>query len=335
MMIAPLLVSSLLAGPGGFINLKAGEVIQGHLVSCTDTEMTGIVEPTGDERTFKRDELTPGCWYMVRNLTAGDDAKARLELARFCLANNLDFYALDQAKQAAALDESLGADANALIKQCEEAACAELMRLAEASVTAKRWDNARRLSSQVLSEFPNSSCAGRAGEILETLTTSEEATPSLEKQIVQPLNDAQVDKLRDTDPRCIEGKKYLERARSRNVAGLKERSLSAQRDLFERSISDYQEVGRILDRILAEEKDQPVIVKRVNDFKAGRFADELAEVHVNLASALASRGSYSNAQEVLSDGLVRLPGNARISNYRGHVQMLAATASSQTRWRRR
>ncbi|MFG0316007.1 MAG: hypothetical protein ACF8XB_01945 [Planctomycetota bacterium JB042] len=321
------------ASAGGFVTLKDGSIVQGQLLSCNDTQLRGLVEPDGEERVFQRDELTPASWYMVRHRTAGDDAAARLELARFCLDTGLFPHAKDEAAKAAELDESLDESAGELWREANAKAAAHLIELAENALKRRNWTSAKRLASKVLTEFTGTSAERRAEEILDELAAHEEATPTMETVVHQPLTNAQVDEMKRTDPRAVEATERLERARERNRKALKDKTLSSAKSTFEGSLKEYGRVLSIADRVLEEEKDEPLIVERVTAFKA-MVSDELADVYVNLAALDASRSSYVNAMETISAGLAELPGNARLEGYREQVQMLKSLESGN-RWRRR
>ncbi len=328
---ATALLAPLCAAQEGFITLKDGSEVHGQLLSIDDLQVTGVVHPDGEERTYKREELTPGSWYMVRSRTVGDDARGRLELARFCVEKGLFGNAKAELEQVWDLDESLRDPAKELWQRANEGGATSLLQIAENALKRRQFANAKRLASLILTEYQDTAAAQRAAEILDELHTNEEATPSMQQQVHQPLTEAQVDKMRETDPRAVEARKFLERARERNLKGLKEKSLSAAVAQYEGSVADFRKVLEIADRVLLEEKDEPVIVERVTKLK-GTITDEMVEAYINWAGVLATRGSYPNAGEVIDQCLTVVPDSTRAKKYREHIQLLAAVASSE-KWR--
>lgn len=324
--LLPALAAPTPARASGFITLKDGSIVQGHLLSINDRQLTGVVDPDGDERTFKREELSPRSWYMARSRTAGDVAGSRLELARFCLQHQLFGSAMEELKKVWDLEEGLREPAMELWDQARDGAANELLRITENALKRNNVKNTRRLATQILNEFDGTAAAGRAGEILDQLQADKGSRPTMEEQIHQALTQEQVEKMSVTDPRAIEARKHLERARERNHAGLRDRSMSAAGDHFLGSIRDYTRVLEIVDQVLQEEKDELVIVKRVGLFKETVDA-EVIETYLNWAGLLASRSSYNKAIELVNECLGKYPRNERAMNYRMHVETLQAISA--------
>jgi hypothetical protein len=111
--------------------------------------------------------------------------------------------------------------------------------------------------------------------------------------------------------------------------------MSAAQEKYEGAINDYRTVLKIADKVLEEEKDEPVVVERVKEFKE-TTRDETIETFINWAGLLAGRSSYNNADKVIDQCLEMFPDSQRAKDYRKHIQTLSAMSSGERwgRWRR-
>lgn len=309
-----------------FIMLRDATMVTGQLLSCTDTELTGITED-GEEKTFKREELAPSSWYAVRTRTAGEDAKARLELAKFCLANSMSGNAENEAARALALDPSL-AEAKTVLDQAREDRAATLLVIARNAQKRGNDSSALRVGRQILLEFGSTKAAAEAQALIDAIASKADAAAEMHQEINQPLTDAQIDKMRDSDPRYQDVQKHLKSARASTQKGFTAKGSNAVEQAFRSAIDDYRDIVAVCDKVLVDEKDQPVVVKRVTAFRE-KIVNEQVEAYVNLAGFFTSRTSFPDATKIIREGLSKFPDNRRLKDYLAHIDMLAAIASSE------
>jgi hypothetical protein len=311
------------------VTLKSGEWLKGKAVSSDAASIEFLVEGTEAPRRIGRDELTTTSWYQSRSETMGDDAKARLDLATWCIDNKLYANAQDELIRARDLDPSLAEAAEAEWTRCFEEGAKEALTLAENNLKTRNYKGARRFASLILLKAPEASSAARAQEILDQLDADEQATPPVEKSM--RLTREQI----EADPRYKKMTQLIDTARKANRSGLKATSLSAGTRDFERSTKAFKEAIGVIDDFLAKEDPArlPDGGEYARSFRA-ELVEETIETYINWGGLLAVRGSYNNAMELANEAILMDQKSERAQEFRAHVQSLAAESSRWARWRR-
>lgn len=162
-LIVAALLAGLLAGPGAVVArgadeaviLKSGEVVAGTVVSVSDTAVEFDLAGTG-RRSIPVGDIKAGSLYTLRSTRIADgDAQARLALGRWCLAQELGYFAQREFEQAARIDPTVAAEANDGLAKARLLRGREFYARAVEAMQAQRYDEARRLFDLVIAQYPD------------------------------------------------------------------------------------------------------------------------------------------------------------------------------------
>jgi len=162
-LIVAVFAAGLLAGPGAIVArgadeaviLKSGEVVAGTVVSVSDTAVEFDLAGVG-RRSIPIADIKAGSLYTLRSTRIADgDAQARLALGRWCLAQELGYFAQREFEQAARIDPTVAAEANDGLAKARLLRGREFYARAVEAMQAQRYDEARRLFDLVIAQYPD------------------------------------------------------------------------------------------------------------------------------------------------------------------------------------
>jgi tetratricopeptide (TPR) repeat protein len=320
---AALLASSALADS---YLLRNGTELRGTVSSTDEERMTIRLDaPAGAIATFMRDQVEPHSWYVARSQTIGDDAKARLDLARYCIANGLFFVAereLDRVVEAA---PGLATAADAERARAHDGGGKKLVELARDAIAKNDLARAANFVGTILRRYDDTAAAGEAPSIVDDIAQrrgelEQQRVAEMQRRAVEKKTAAQVAILKDLSER-------VGAARRQNVIGLKSKDLSSAQEAFTSALRRFAAVTTEIDAQASRNQDDQELLPRLAELRSTCLTESI-EVHVNMGSTYVVRGSYTKAAEHANDALALDPKSAYARDFRARVELAAAEAAS-------
>jgi len=305
--------------------LKSGTEYMADVVSSSDQEMTirFVQAGTPVTLTLRRDQIAAPSWYRVRAIAIGDDARGRVELARFGAENGLFFQAERDLNRAVKLDPSLSAEVDVEIARVRDGAALLLIALAREALERGDVTKAESLVSTTLTRYGGTAQADAARELVDRVAARK---LELEEQREAERAAKLVAQEAARQVALLDGaRKKIETARKRNIEGLKHSSLSQAQGSFVASIRSYDQALREVDRILAQDNGDQ-LRSRVDEVRSV-VIQEAIEVHVSLGSTYLVRGSFTTALTHANEALALDTRNQYAKEFRARVEIASAEAS--------
>lgn len=280
--------------------------------------------------SFARDQLTPHTWYVVRSQAIGEDAAARLELARYSIDEGLFAVAERELARVEELDPKLEDEVAAERRRAQEGAAASLLALARAALEKGDLDEAWRLDAIILTRYRGTESRDGAGELLATLE-QKRAVQAEEQRKARAAGEAEEEAAR-RDRVLQPAAALLDQGDGRNRAGLRSDDLNDAVRLFAGAERAYRTAAARLDEIEQENGNDAVLVGLVVERRRAALRGA-AEAHLNTGSLYLVRGSYVRAAQHANEALAVDPGNDAARAFRARVELAAAEASGR-RFRR-
>jgi tetratricopeptide (TPR) repeat protein len=305
------------------IALADGTVLEGRVVHTSAETVAFRVDGEEKPRTYKRTDLQPLSWYEARN--ASMDTDARLELARFCLENDLHEAAEIEMAKVIEMDPSQADELVAEVERARTRRAAELTKESETAFAKGESSKAERLAADVVTRFPETPSVPTAVAILDRIdaTVADPGDPDSGVQLVARSSQAATQLTTAT--------RYAERARKRHLAALR-KSGSAAREDFDRAIEDFERSVRILDGLTTAQDGGVEVVQATQELATVRAS--LVDAYIDLGNFYLGRGSYPQAREVARDALEVDPQSARAQQFVRHADLVAEDQEALRRFSR-
>jgi tetratricopeptide (TPR) repeat protein len=302
---------AVLPASAATIKLKDGTLIQCTVQSYDSATKTLKVKlEDGRDAQYTMDQLQARTVYQINaSIIPKDDAKAQLMVGNFARDAGLYFEATRRYADAAKLDPKLKPTIDAEMNTLRRSAatmCAEKVR---AAAEKKDFKEAEKWAKVLIEKLPDEPEAIQAAAALEAYYEQTRAT-----------------KLAATEAKASEalkkdvaaGKARYEKMVEKTKQGLQARGSSQAKNLFNSAISDGEYVLKEIDRV-AKKYDDSATQERAQEYRA-LVTQQIVEVHLHLASMLATQSDYQGGQREVSQALALDPKNAEALAMRARLE---------------
>lgn len=308
-----LLLCALFAAPASAATLKLKD---GTRVECTvraydsATQTLHVTTADGAQASYTMAQLDGRSVYQVNSsLIPADDAKAQLLAANFARDAGLYAHAVRRYSTAAKLDPSMKAAIDGEMGKLKRSAAELCMTNARTAIAKGDIPEAETWLKTVVEKLP--------GE-----PEAEEASAMLERYYAK----VREDKMAKADEQASEelkgdaaaGRKRFDQMVEKAKKGLQARGDSQAARLFNEALSDGKFVLKELDRIERKHKS-PEVEAKVGEYRR-IVTDQMVELHLHLASQLATQSDYKGAQREVSQALALDPKNEGALSMRARIE---------------
>jgi hypothetical protein len=288
---------------------------------------------SGDGKKIKLpyDGLTPESQYGLERAKTGDDAKSQVGLAEWCVQKRLYEQARTHFRKALAADAGMSEEINAKVVVARKTASKELLARAK---SLKETDprESRRLLSILVQELPLEEAAAEARTMLADDTTkrksetlSRQSKPSAKPaeggreppkrasgddfseatvKLFQPVINSYQKMLDATQEGLLKG----------DSAGIKE---------FEKALKEGDKIRKVAEGLRPQGQDDEEISEALA-LVDSKLQEALVDVRMNLVDSYLLRTSYSQAADVVKEGLAEYPQDERLRQAMNRVTAAAA-----------
>jgi len=302
---------------------KGGTVYHGQVLSSDATSAT--VKLRGEEKTYKVDvsKFDPHCFYTIRDKALGDDAAGRIELAKFCVDNELYSRAKVQMDHARQIDPKVVEKfMETEFPKIKEGLAARVMKSAERAFVRGSMTNAHKYASIVLTKFNGTKLDAQAEALLIKVQANIDADQ--EKRRAQrrksEARNEEIDAKQEVAKRDnllgpIE--KSIDAAEKANQNGLTAKNLSKQKNGLESAASKYKQAMSKAESA-AKNTQEPDLKKALEEM-AETAKSGAVQAYINLANVYSSRGNYVKGTEYCNKALALDPDNAEAKSARATI----------------
>lgn len=280
-------------------------------------------------------KVDPQCWYGLRDAAIGNDAKARVDFAVWCVEHDLYSHAKSQMKKAAAADPKLLEDLTAgKYPEIREGIAKRVLASAEADMSHGRLDAARQKLEMLLLRLSDTASGGRACDVIKVL---DEKTAAAERQSAADAAaklDAEAKKAADARAKLFEpADADYEKAKQLATEGLTEDSDQKALDHLAQALTRGAASMSKLDALEKAHAADADVVAGVAERRTKTVAG-MVKLHVHRADLYIWRGSLPNAKKELDAASKLDPSNPDIAS--AMQRLLAADEDDplELRWLR-
>jgi hypothetical protein len=271
------------------IQLRGGRFVRGTVVESNWETVTVRYTPEGGTEetvTVSADVFDPYFFYGVRD-NAISDAKDRIELAKFCVDNEMYSRAKVQMDYARAADPQVVEEfMRTEFPKIKEGLAERLLEAGQRALRRGSTKNARAYASLILTKFEGTKAEAGAEKLLDEVQAAvdEKQTKELarhrelderEAKRATEMEEAKQERLFDPiDKLTAEGK-------AANIRGLKAKNTGGARDAFSSAATKYKQALKRAEAALKSEKDGEV-VQALQEVRA-QAVDGAVQAYLNAA----------------------------------------------------
>jgi len=302
---------------------KGGAVYHGVVLSSDAGSAT--IKLRGEEETYKVDraKFDPHCFYTIRDKALGDDAAGRIELAKFCVDNDLFSRAKVQMDRARQIDEKVvDKFMETEFPKIKEGLAERVMASANRAFQNGSMKNAHSYASLVLTKFGGTKCDAQAEAMLTKVQAKIDADQ--EKKRAQRRKSAERNEEIDAkqavakrDSLLAPIEKAIDSAEKANNNGLTAKNLSKQKAGLESAASKYVHAMKQADAAVSKTQE-PDLQKALGEMSATAKGGAI-QAYLNLANVYSSRGNYVKGTEYCNKALAIDPENAEAKSARATI----------------
>lgn len=308
------------------VHLSSGEFFHATILGSTP-DSVGIRRKTDDggeeTLTLSVDQCDKWFFYQVRDKTLGDDAKGRIQLAKWCVQNDMFSRAKVQMSRARAADEKVVEEfMKTEFPKIKEGLGKRIFDVAKRSWSRGSAKNAKMWCSLILTKFEGTKVEPEAEALLEEIHKKLEEEEERKQKLRRKAAAAQAEReakikedKRDKELAPVE--RLMREGRQANHTGLKAKNLSQAKSAFETAASRFKHAIKRADQGLKDTKDEQV-AKGLQEMR-GEATENAIEVYLNLANTYASRGSDVKASQYCNQALALDPENASAKSLRASL----------------
>jgi len=268
----------------------------------------------GSDAQYRMDQLDGRSAYLVNaSLVPKDDAHAQLMTANFARDVGLYAHAARRYKDAVRLDPALKGAVDTEMTTLRRSAAQMCLANAKTAAGKRDFAEAEKWLKVLIEKLPDEPEAAQAAAALEQHYAQTRST-----------------KMAAADAKSSEAlKKNIERGRARyeqmvdkTKKGLQARSSGQSKGFYNSALADGKYVLGEIDRI-EEEYDDPATQERTATYRTV-VTEQMVEVHLHIASLLATQSDYQGAQREVSQALALDPKDAGALSMRARLEDYAS-----------
>lgn len=311
-----LILLALVALPASAATLKLrdGSTIECKVTSFdADSKTLHVRLANGKDASYTMDQFDARSVYLVNaSLIPEGDPKAQLLAANFAREAGLYAHAARRYGIAAKLDPSLKSTVDAEMVKLRRAAATACMARAREEYAKKDISEAERYLKILVDKLPDEPEAAQARTYLDQYYGQQR-----EKKIAAV--DATADAALQKD--VEEGKKRYAEMVENSKKGL-QASGSQSESYFRKALADGKAVLSEIDAIGKKYTDSKT-QEQVASYRS-TVTDQMIEVHLSIASKLATQTDYKGAQKEVGSALALDPKNAEALAMRARIEEYAS-----------
>ena len=309
------------------IFLTGGRVFKGKVLESTPTsvKVTVTIEGAGEQtHTVPVEECDPHFFYSVRNKAIGDDAAARIELAKYCVDYEMFSRAKAQMDRARQIDEKV---VDKFMKEefpkIKEGLAAKLLATGQRSLRRGSTKNAKKYASFILTKFEDTEAIPGAEKLLDDAQRKEDEKNSKKRMQRRKSEESEAAVKERMEADKKEGylapiEKLLDEGNRANTRGLKAKNMSDTRSGFSTAATKYERAMKRCGEFLKQSISDESVTTALTEMKA--TAQEGAiQAYLNLARSLSARGSYNEAVKQCNLALAIDPNHAEAKSARATI----------------
>ena len=324
--ILGLLVADAAAEQEELIHLKGGRFYRGVVLSSTATTLTGKVKNADgvyETHTVSAEDCDDYFFYGVRNRHIGKDAKARIELAKWCVDHDMFSRAKAQMDQARAADPKIVEEfMKTEFPKIKEGLAAKLLKAGQRSLRRSSPKNALKYASLILTKFEGTKSVADAEKLADEAQKridEKQAKDRARRRKAAEKKEAAKEKttVDQRDKMLSPCEKLIDQGEALNARGLKAKNLSDKKSAFESAAAKFKAAIRHCDTQLKGEIGDTA-TKALNEERATAVAGGVS-AYLNLAFTYSSRGSYKKATDYTNAALSLDPNSAEAKSARAQI----------------
>jgi tetratricopeptide (TPR) repeat protein len=305
------------------IHLKGGRFVRGTIVSSTADAVTARHTPEGgveETVTVSADYFDPYFFYGVRDKAIGDNAKERIELAKYCVDNEMYSRAKIQMDRARAADPQVVEEfMKTEFPKIKEGLAERLLEAGQRALRRGSTKNAKKYASLILTKFEGTKAEAEAEKLLDQVQATIDEKHAKDRERRRELEEKKIQRAAKTEAaqeeRLFEPiDKLMAQGKEANTRGLKAKNTGGARDAFSSAATKYKHAAKRAEAGLKSQKD-PEITKALQETHA-QAINGAVQAYLNAAHSLSSRGSYKQAVEFCNKALAVDPDNAEAKTAR-------------------
>jgi tetratricopeptide (TPR) repeat protein len=306
-----LLAIAALPASAATIKLKDGTLIQCKVNSYDSGNKTlHVTLEDGKDAQYTLDQLQARSVYQINaSIIPKDDAKAQLAVGNFARDAGLDMEASRRYANAAKLDPALKPTVDAEMTTLRRSAAQMCAERARAAAAKKDYKEAEKWAKVLIEKLPDEPEAAEAATALESYYAQTRAAK-------MAAAEAKTSEALKKD--VAQGKARYEKMVDKTKQGLQARGNSQAKNLFNGAITDGEFVLKEIDRV-AKKYDDSATQERAQEYRA-LVTQQMVEVHLHLASLLATQSDYRGAQHEVNDALALDPKNEQAMAMRARIE---------------
>ncbi|MHC4937840.1 MAG: tetratricopeptide repeat protein [Planctomycetota bacterium] len=329
MRISILAIALMFAGEAyaeRLIILRDGSVFHGTVLdSSWESVKVKRKLPDGSEKTIEIpvEDCDSHFFYSVRDKAVGDDAKERIQLAKFCVSREMYSRAKAQMDQARSIDPAVVEEfMKTRFPEIKEKLADKLLKAGERALRRGSTKNAKKYASVILTKFEDTKAEPGAEKLLadaQAKLAEIEAKKRAQRRRSQKADEEraarQEEARRDGILDPIE--KLMDRANEANERGLRAKNASEYREAFGRATERYERAAKLAAKALEADEDEEM-KKHLEEMRAESI-EGAVHAYLNWANNLSARGSYQEAVKLCDKALALDPNNAEIISTRATI----------------
>lgn len=253
-------------------------------------------------------------WFYVRRDAAiGDDAKARVRFAVWCVENDLFSRAKIQMKKAVAADPKLMDDlASGKYAEIREKIAGRILASAETDMAAAKFEPAREKLEILLARLSDTEAGDKARETIRTLETRQAQADAADAAAAQAKLDDAARKAADERRKLLaDVDEDYAKGREAALEGLTEDNVGKALELMEKALTRGEGVLKKLDAMEKAHADDAQLVAEVKTRREKAVAG-MVKVHIHRADLYMWRGSLPDAKKAIDAARALDPKNPAI-----------------------
>lgn len=321
-----LLACVLIVAPAAAATLKLKD---GTRVECKvrsydpATQTLHVTTADGAQASYTMAQLDGRSVYQVNSsLIPTNDAKAQLLAANFARDAGLYAHAARRYATVVKLDPSMQAAVETERTKLKRSAAESCMTSAQTAIASGNITEAEKWLKLLVEKLPGEPEAERASAMLDQ---------HYDRQRADKMAKADAKASAELQREVAGGRKRFEQMVEKSRKGLQARGNSQAETLFRDALSDGKAVLADIDEI-ERRHATPEVKEKAPEYRRV-VTDQMVELHLHLASQLATRTDYKGAQREVNQALSLDPRNEAALSMRARIEDYASEGLGWFGWR--
>ncbi len=275
--------------------------------------------------------LTPSSQFTLRRLKVGDDARALLALAEWCVDVALYPEARQTYKEALEADYLMEREIHESIAKARTRASRDVLQRAKDLQADGKHDESRALLTRLVQELPLEVASQEAAKLLaDDLVERKAAATKVPVQTPAGNGEQSAQMSPEAQVMFAKAIERYHKMLDLEHKGLTTESQSTAIDLFQKALKELEAAYRDAQSARHGGHNPPPDLATVLTEIDRRYRESNADLRIHIADAYLLRSSYKQAADILNQGLAKDAQNPRLIAARERVT--AAANSNDNGW---